>query len=228
MWLIKNFIVIIYSLIVAVLSILIYPVDYKNKVTNPLMKIWTNVVLFIYGIKVNVYGSENIDPAAGKIYISNHASYLDIFVQLAKLPDDVRMIYKKEINRVPVLGWAMFCAGFVALNRDKIREAMNSLDKAAKRVREGLSVVIYPEGTRTKDGTVGEFKRGMFFLADKAKADIIPVSLTGTFELMPLGSMKVKPGMVNMVIGKPIQYKKDKELLNEIRAIVIQNMKPVN
>lgn len=227
MWLIKNFIVIIYSLIVAILSILIYPVDYRNKVSNPLMKIWTKGVLLVYGIHVNVYGSENIDLSKGKIYISNHASYLDIFVQLAKLPDNVRMIYKKEINRIPILGWAMFCAGFVALNRDKIREAMNSLDKAAGRVRKGLSVVIYPEGTRTKDGTVGEFKRGMFFLADKSKADIIPVSLTGTFELMPLGSMKVKPGIVNMVIGKPVKYKKDKELLNEIRKAVIENMKPV-
>jgi len=227
MWLIKNFIVIIYSLIVAILSIIICPVDHRNKVSNPLMKIWTKGVLFIYGIKVNVYGSENIDPAAGKIYISNHASYLDIFIQLAKLPDNVRMIYKKEINHVPLLGWAMYCAGFVSIDRVKVREAMRSLDKAAERVKNGLSVVIYPEGTRTKDGTVGEFKRGMFFLADKSKADIIPVSLTGTFELMPLGSMKVKPGMVNMVIGKPVKYKKDKELLNEIRKAVMENMKPV-
>ncbi len=189
------------------------------------MKVWTNIVLFIYGIKVKVYGAENIDPKKGKIYISNHASYMDIFVQLAKLPDNVRMIYKKEINRIPVLGWAMYCAGFVSLNRDKIRDAMKSLDKAAQRVKKGLSVVIYPEGTRTTDGKVGEFKRGMFFLADKAQSDIIPVSLNGTYEIMPLGSSKVKSGIVNMVIGKPVQYRKDKELLNEIRETVIKNLK---
>jgi 1-acyl-sn-glycerol-3-phosphate acyltransferase len=224
MWLIKNFIVILYSLVVAILSILIFPFDYRNKLSNPLMKIWTNIVLFIYGIKVNVYGAENIDASKGKIYISNHASYLDIFIQLAKLPDNMRMIYKKEINRVPILGWAMYCAGFVSLNRDKIRDAMRSLDKAAERVKKGLSVVIYPEGTRTPDGKVGEFKRGMFFLADKAKADIVPVSLQGTFELMPLGAFRVKSGVVNMVIGKPVHYKKDKELLNEIRDTVIKNL----
>src|SRR5262245_24997206 len=107
MWLIKNFVVILYSLLIAILSILIFPIDYKRKLSNPLMKVWTNIVLFIYGIKVNVSGAGNINPAKGKIYISNHASYLDIFVQLAKLPDNVRMIYKKEINKVPVLGWAM-------------------------------------------------------------------------------------------------------------------------
>ncbi len=224
MWLIKNFVVIVYSLIIAALSIIVYPFDFRYKVSNFLMKIWTNLVLFIYGIKVNVTGAENIDPSVGKIYISNHASYMDIFVQLAKLPDNVRMIYKKEINKVPVLGWAMLCAGFVPLDRVNIRKAMKSLDKAASRIKKGLSVVIYPEGTRTKDGTIGEFKRGMFFLADKSQADIIPVTISGTFELMPIGSAKVKPGNVNMVIGKPVKYRKDKELLSEIRNIVIENI----
>ena len=223
MWLIKNFIVILYSLLVAILSILIYPFDYRNKLSNPLMKVWTNIVLFIYGIKVNVTGAENIDPAKGKIYISNHASYMDIFVQLAKLPDNVRMIYKKELNRVPVLGWAMLCAGFVPLDRKRVREAMKSLDKAASRVRKGLSVVIYPEGTRTMDGSIGEFKRGMFFLADKAKADIIPVTLKGTYEIMPMGSSRVRPGTVEMIIGKPVAYKKDKQLLEELRSTIVTN-----
>lgn len=223
MWLVKNFIVILYSLLIAILSILVFPFDIRHKVSNFLMKAWTNTVLFIYGIKVNVYGSENIDPSKGKIYISNHASYLDIFVQLAKLPDNVRMIYKKEINRIPILGWAMLCAGFVPLDRVNIRDAMKSLDKAAVKVKKGLSVVIYPEGTRTKTGSIDEFRRGMFFLADRSKADIVPVSLSGTFELMPIGSRKVKSGSVNMVIGKPVQYRKDKELLNEIRDTVIKN-----
>ena len=227
MWLIKNFVVILYSLLIAILSILIFPIDYKRKLSNPLMKVWTNIVLFIYGIKVNVFGAENINPGKGKIYISNHASYMDIFVQLAKLPNNVRMIYKKEINRIPILGWAMFCAGFISIDRVNIRKAMKSLDKAAEKVKKGLSVVIYPEGTRTKDGSIGEFKRGMFFLADKSMADIIPVSMSGTFEIMPLGKMKVKRGTVNMVIGKPVKYRKDKELLNEIRNTVIQNLKPV-
>ncbi|MCI0715230.1 MAG: 1-acyl-sn-glycerol-3-phosphate acyltransferase [Chlorobi bacterium] len=191
------------------------------------MKVWTNIVLFIYGIKVNVYGAENIDPSKGKIYIANHSSYLDIFVQLAKLPDNVRMIYKREINKVPILGWAMLAVGFIPIDRENIRSAMKSLDRASEKVKKGLSVVIYPEGTRTKDGDVGEFKRGMFYLADKSQADIIPVSMSGTFELMPSGSLKVKPGNVNVVIGKPVKYRKDKELLNEIRNIVTENLKPV-
>lgn len=227
MWLIKNFVVILYSILIAALSLIVFPIDYKYKVSNFLMKVWTNIVLFIYGIKVNVYGAENVDASKGNLYISNHASYLDIFVQLAKLPDNVRMVYKKEINRIPLLGWAMLAAGFISLDRENIRKAMKSLDKAAQKIKNGLSVVIYPEGTRTEDGTVGEFKRGMFILADKAQADLIPVSLTNTFNLMPRGGMRVKSGTVNMVIGKPVKYVKDKELLNRVREIVINNLKPV-
>jgi len=227
MWLIKNFVVIMYSLLVAVLSLLIFPIDYNKKLSNSLMRVWANGVLFIYGIKVNVSGAENIIPGTGKVYISNHASYLDIFVQLAKMPDNVRMIYKKEINRVPLLGWAMLAAGFISIDRKNTRKAMSSLDKAAEKIKKGLSIVIYPEGTRTRDGNVGEFKRGMFYLAEKSEADIIPVSLSNSFQLMPGGSVKVKPGTINMVIGKPLKYKKDKGFLNEIRDIVIKNLKPV-
>ena len=149
------------------------------------------------------------------------------FVQLARLPDNVRMVYKNEINKVPLLGWAMLAAGFISLDRQNIRNAMRSLDKAAQKIKKGLSIVIYPEGTRTETGEVGEFKRGMFILADKSKTDIIPVSLSNTFNLMKSGSMKVYPGTVNMVIGKPVKYIKDKELLNRIRETVINNLKPV-
>ncbi len=227
MWLIKNFVVIMYSLLVAMLSLLIFPIDFNKKLSDSLMRVWTNGVLFIYGIKVNVTGAENIIPGTGKVYISNHASYLDIFVQLAKMPDNVRMIYKKEINRVPLLGWAMLAAGFISIDRKNTRRAMSSLDKAAEKIKKGLSIVIYPEGTRTRDGNVGEFKRGMFYLAEKSEADIVPVSLSNSFELMPGGSVKVKPGTINMVIGKPLKYKKDKQFLNEIREIVIKNLKPV-
>ncbi len=224
MWLIKNFIVIMYSLLIAILSLLVFPIDYHRKVSGSLMRIWTRAVLVIYGVKVNLIGAENITPGEGKIYISNHASYLDIFVQLAWLPDNVRMVYKKEINIVPLLGWAMAAVGFVSIDRKNVRSAMRSLDKAAQRIKKGLSIVIYPEGTRTRDGRVGEFKRGMFYLAEKSEADIVPVTLSNSFQLMPGGSGRVKSGVINMVISKPLKYKKDKEFLNEIRDIVISNL----
>lgn len=225
MWLIRNFIVLVYSFLVAIVSLLIFPVDRNRKLSSSLMRVWTKYSLFILGVKVEVIGAENIKNSLGKVYISNHASYLDIFVQLAYLPDSVRMIYKKEINRIPLLGWAMAAARFISIDRKNIRKAMDSLATGAEKIRNGLSIVIYPEGTRTNDGEVGEFKRGMFFLADKARADIVPVTIVNSFGLMPAGSVRIKPGTIKLIIDKPIKYRKDKELLNEIRSIVIKNLK---
>jgi 1-acyl-sn-glycerol-3-phosphate acyltransferase len=225
MWLIRNFVVILYSFLIAIVSLIVFPVDNKKKtVSSSVMRAWTRGSLFIFGVRVKVIGKENVARGTGKVYISNHASYLDIFTQLAYLPDNVRMVYKKEINKVPLLGWAMMATGFISIDRENIRSAMSSLEKAAEKIRNGLSIVIYPEGTRTRDGSVGEFKRGMFFLADKAKSDIIPVSIVNSFDLMPGGSGRVKPGTITMVIGKSMGYKKDKAFLNEIRDVVIKNM----
>jgi 1-acyl-sn-glycerol-3-phosphate acyltransferase len=224
MWLIRNLIVISFSLFIAIVSILIFPIDPGKNISNFVLRMWTRGTLYIFGVKVIVEGAENITPGEGKVYISNHASYLDIFTEVAYLPDNVRMIYKREINKIPLLGWAMVAAGFVSIDRENVRSAMKSLDQAAGRIKKGLSIVIYPEGTRTRDGSVGEFKRGMFFLADKAKADIVPVTIVNSFNLMPGGSGRVKPGTIKMIIDKPIKYRKDKELLNEIRDIVVKNL----
>ncbi len=212
----------VYSFQVALASIAIFPFDFGHHLSNLLMKVWTNIVLFIYGVRVNVYGREHINASKGKIYVSNHSSFLDIFVQLAKLPDNVRMIYKREMNRIPILGLAMRCAGFIPIDRTRIKNALRSLASAAKKVKKGLSVVIYPEGTRTKNGTIGSFKRGMLVLAEKSEADIIPVTLSHTFELMPPGQTRVKPGVVDLVIGKPVPFRHGEDLLTELRDTVIR------
>jgi 1-acyl-sn-glycerol-3-phosphate acyltransferase len=227
MWLVKNLLFAIISIVIAILTLIFKPINIKGKPINLLMKLWCNTTLFIYGVKVNVFGRENIKDGSGKVYISNHSSYLDIFVLLAKIPDNVRIIYKKELNRIPLFGWAMMSAEFIPINRENIREAMKALDKAAMKIKKGISFVIFPEGTRSKDGTVQDFKRGMFVLTEKAEAQIIPVSLSNTFNLMEYDSLRIKPGIVNLVIGKPLQSKRDKTFLNEVRELVINNIKPV-
>jgi 1-acyl-sn-glycerol-3-phosphate acyltransferase len=211
----------------AILTLILKPVNFKGKPISMLMKAWCNSTLFIYGVKVNVTGKENIKDSSGKVYISNHSSYLDIFVLLAKIPDNVRILYKKELNKIPLIGWAMLAAEFVPINRENIREAMKALDKTAHKIKKGISFVIFPEGTRSADGNTGEFKRGMFIVTEKAEAQIVPVSLSNTFNLLPQNSLRIKPGKVNLVIGKQLQSKKDKAFLNEIRNIIIENIKPV-
>jgi 1-acyl-sn-glycerol-3-phosphate acyltransferase len=228
MWLAKNFVFSVFSILIAVLILIFSPVDFKKKISFILLKFWTNGVLFLYRVKVKIKGKENIVTHEGKVYVSNHSSYLDIFVVLAKLPDNVRILYKKELNKMILISWAMRACGFVPIDRDNIREAMKSLDIACRKIKSGLSFVIFPEGTRSNNGTVQEFKRGGFLVAEKAMVDIVPVTISGTNKLMPINSLRIKSGVVNMIIGKPMKFNEDKIFLNEVREMVIKNLKEVN
>ena len=128
---------------------------------------------------------------------------------------------------MPLIGWAMLAAGFVPIDRRNARSAMLSFDRASKKIKRGISFLIFPEGTRSENGQVGEFKRGLFVLTEKAEADIIPLSVSGTNKLMPRDSLKIRPGKVNLVIGEAMKFKKDREFLNEIRDVVISNLQKV-
>jgi 1-acyl-sn-glycerol-3-phosphate acyltransferase len=218
----------LFSIIVAILTLLLRPFDPKGKWETRLLRLWAGGTLRLFRVKVKVSGSENVVPEQGTIYVSNHASYLDIFILLSRIPDNVRMIYKKTINRVPLISWAMTAADFVSLDRKNVRSAIRSFDKAAKKMQKGISFVVFPEGTRSTDGTVKEFKRGIFILAEKSIADIVPVSISGTFELMPRTTWKIKPGRVNLIIGRPMKFRKERGFIQEIRDVVISNMSIVN
>jgi len=224
MWLVKNIVFGLYSILIAVLVLIFTPIDYKKYISFIILKTWTNGILILYGVKVKISGSENITSHEGKVYISNHASYLDIYVLLAKLPDNVRILYKKELNKMILISWAMRACGFVPIDRDNVRDAMKSLDKAAEKIRKGLSFVIFPEGTRSKDGNVQEFKRGGALVTEKAKVNVVPVSISNTNKLMPIGSNRIKSGIVNLVIGKPMEFKKEKSFLNDVREEVVKNV----
>lgn len=223
----------VFSVLIAILTIVSKPFDIRGVISHGLLWTWCNGSLGLFGIKVNVSDEENIefsksrrggiDRGKGKIYVANHASYLDIFVMLAKVPDNIRMIYKKEINRIPLISWAMMSADFVPIKRKNVRMAMRSMDRAAIKIKQGISFVVFPEGTRSDDGSVKEFKRGIFILAEKSEADIVPVSISGTFDLMPRGTWKVKPGNVNVVIGKPIKFRREREFIHELRNTVVNN-----
>lgn len=227
MWRVKNFFAILISVFVAITVLLTYPADIKGKLSNKILKLWTNIILLIFGVKVITEGTENITNGRGKIYISNHCSYLDIFILLAKVPDNFRMIYKKEINRIPPLGWAMLAAKFIPIDRKNVRSSLKSLDKATERIKNGISVLIFPEGTRSKNGSVGEFKRGMFMIAQKSDAELIPVSLSNSGKLMPIGSLRIKPGTVKLVIDKPVKYSEDRFFLDNLRQKIISNIKSI-
>ncbi len=178
----------------------------------------------IAGVKVDAEGIEKLDPKASYIFVSNHLSYFDIPVLMKAIPNNVRFIYKDSLTKIPILGWGMYLGKYIPINRDNVREAMKSLKKAAVRISNGISVVIFPEGTRSMDGTLGEFKRGMFVLADEAKVPLVPVSIKGTDDIMPRGKFQIKSGKVKVLFSEPVDYKKSKDFLEEIKKIIADKL----
>lgn len=178
----------------------------------------------IAGVKVETEGRDKLDKDASYVFISNHASYFDIPILMCAIPNNVRFIYRDDLTKIPILGWGMFLGKYIPINRENVREAMKSLKKAAERIKLGISVVIFPEGTRSYDGKVGEFKRGMFVLADEAKVPVVPTAIIGSGNIMPRKGFKISSGKVKVVFSKPIDYSKDKALLENVRDVIMKNV----
>jgi 1-acyl-sn-glycerol-3-phosphate acyltransferase len=165
---------------------------------------WAKTILRVCGIKVMVNGQENINARLPRIYMTNHQSYFDIFALLAYLPLDFKFIVKQELMKIPLFGFAMRRAGYIGIERKDPRKAAHSIDEAAKKIKSGASVVIFPEGTRSIDGRLQSLKRGGFKLALKSKCDIVPVTINDSYRIVPKGSLKINKGFFSMYIGKPI------------------------
>lgn len=191
---------------------------------------WAKTILFICGVKLEVRGVENINSDIPRIYMSNHQSYFDIFALLVGLPVDFKFIMKKELMRIPILGTAMRRAGYISLDREDNRKAIVSVNMAADRIRNGASVLIFPEGTRSEDGVVREFKKGGFHLALKSGCDIVPVAIAKSRDIVPKGSLKVNRGTICFSIGKAIPVKEYSKrdmplLMQKVREAVLAMMK---
>ena len=187
---------------------------------------WAKTILWVSGVKVKVRGLENIDTGKPGIYLSNHQSYFDIFILLACLPVDFKFLLKQELMKIPLLGWAMKGAEYIAIDREDPRKALQSMNEAARRIKEGASVLIFPEGTRSVDGQLQPYKKGGFRLALKAGCDLVPIGIIGSCRIVSKGSLTVKRGNVSMNIGEPVfagEYsKKD---MDQMMARLWENMK---
>ncbi len=163
------------------------------------------VGLKVLGIRIDVTGQLREDDGEPTIYISNHVSNLDGPLVFSLFARPVRSIVKQELFKVPILSTAMRCIRFVAVDRSGSKRGMESIEKAVVRITEhGDSFLVFPEGTRSRDGRLQRFRRGGFYLAVNSGARIVPVSIDGTFELMPRGSSHIKKGTVSVCFHDPV------------------------
>jgi 1-acyl-sn-glycerol-3-phosphate acyltransferase len=176
--------------------------------TQILPRYWGRIVLAASGVKVTVKGMENLETGRPYIFASNHQSQFDIFAMQGCFNFDFRWLAKKELFQIPLFGHAMRLAGYIPVDRSHGRKAMKSLIEAAERIASGTSVIIFPEGTRSRDGKLHDFKTGGMFLAIKSGVPVVPVAIKGTYEILPKGSLFAKPGHVHIRVGKPFDTSK--------------------
>jgi 1-acyl-sn-glycerol-3-phosphate acyltransferase len=168
--------------------------------------VWTmRVGQRLLGIKVEAEGRDRLDRRTPYVFMCNHLSFLDAPALVTVIDRPVRSIVKRFVFRIPVFGWGMRLAGFVPVDKEGIGEGRKRIARASGLIREkGYSFLVFPEGQRSWDGRLQPFRRGGFFLALDAGAPIVPVSIAGTFELMPRVSRRVRRGHVRIVFHEPI------------------------
>lgn len=193
------------TIVCAILAMLVGIFNPYSHLNTLVMRGFTYIVLKVAGVKKEVFGLENIQPGQAYIVVANHQSHMDIPVLVNSLPLELRIISKKELFKIPFFGWGMKGAGILSVDRSNRRKAIETLKKAEQIVVEkNLSILAFPEGTRSNDGKLQPFKKGPFVLAINTGLPILPVSVSGTRRILPKNSLKFRSGKVRVVIHPPI------------------------
>ena len=167
-------------------------------------RFWSRKALALARVTVNPVGTEHIPPEGPVIYMGNHQSNFDILALTTAIPRRFSWLAKEELFRVPFFGGAMRRAGYIPLDRSDGRQALKSIDEAARRIREGVSVVVFPEGTRTHDGNLLPFKKGGFILASRAAVPVVPFTINGSRAINPRNRFELYPGAISIIFAEPV------------------------
>jgi 1-acyl-sn-glycerol-3-phosphate acyltransferase len=189
----------------ALLTILLGLFDPHGKHVYCIGRFWAWLILTLGGVAVKVYGLDRLDWRQRYLFLANHQSNVDIPVLLQSFPEfQLRWLAKKELLWVPFLGWAMWAGKHIAIDRANNAAALRSIKKATRRIKSGISVVVFPEGTRGAGGRLRPFKRGGFLLAAKTGTPIVPVTIVGSGKILPKGGWRLRPGTVEVHVGEPV------------------------
>ncbi len=231
----KLILLLIHTIIVSTLALLASLIDPSHKTYFVLTKVFSAPVLAIAGIKVKITGKENVVPKTPYVFVSNHVSLFDIPVLQRYVPNDFSFVFKKEIGWVPLFGWQMQLGPHIMIDRQNPEKALKSIEKAKMMlVLRKISVLLFPEGTRSKTGEMLPFKRGAFHLAAQVGFPIIPVTISGTKNLFQKKPLRINSGNLTLNFGKPIpadnvsSRKEELELMGKVRDIISENYKELS
>lgn len=200
----------------------------RNVVANIIAREWAQRALANNGSSINVIGIENVPETGGVLFVANHQGNFDIPILIGHVPRDKGFIAKAELLNFPFLNKYMKYIDCIFIDRKDARQSLIAMDKAAENLKEGHSLVIFPEGTRSADGTIGKFKPGSLKLALKAGVPIVPITLNGSMNIMPKGSSLIGSASVKVVIAPPILYEEyngmdSNEIAQKVRSIIVSN-----
>ena len=224
-WLVALPVLIILTILTAVFTIILSPVFPNAQFSYFPARWWGRFFCYLLFIKVKITGLEKLDPKKSYVIAANHQSIYDIFVVYGWLPMIFKWVMKAELRKIPLVGKACESAGHIFIDRKNPMAAKKSLDKAEAQLRNGVSVVVFPEGTRTYTGQMGKFKKGAFRMATDLHLPIVPVTLRGCFERLPRNGFIITPGTIEMIVHEPVEvegyeHEKQPELMQKLHDII--------
>lgn len=219
-------IMVVLTLFTAVFTMIFVP--FRNaEFVHRVQQFWSRSFYRLMFLPVTVEGLEHIQPGQSYVFVSNHQSMFDVWLIYGWLPVIFKWLMKAELRKVPFVGIACKAAGHIFVDRKNPKAAMESMENIKKQLKDGVCTVIFPEGTRTKDGQVGRFKRGAFQIALDLKLPIIPISLSGCYDVLPKGKPFVYRRPVRMYVGEPIditRFENNNDAIDFVRNKVIENV----
>jgi 1-acyl-sn-glycerol-3-phosphate acyltransferase len=193
----------------AVPAIAVALFDRGGPASSRIVAAWARTVLALAGVRVEVEGAELLPPEGAQLFVSTHQSMLDIPALFRLVPARTRFVAKRSLFRIPLFGQAIALLGFVPIDRDQRKAAVGALDRAGELARARRPVLVFPEGTRSKDGALLPFKRGAFELAVQQHLPVIPVACLGGAACLPSGAWSVRPGVMRLKVGPVLTPERD-------------------
>lgn len=217
------------TLIFALIIIAISPLDRKGNVVHYIGKFWSLLNIYLSGTRLAIRGKEKIEKGRSYIVMSNHQGLVDPWVLIGKLPLQLRWTIKPEVKKMPIFGYALERMGHIYVGGRKRKDTALSLEAAVQRIRQGASVVFFPEGTRSKDGHLLKFHKGGATIAIRSDVPILPVTVNGSRFVLPKGTLALMPGKIQVIVGDSIDpgrfdENRKAELMAVVRSAIEQNL----
>jgi 1-acyl-sn-glycerol-3-phosphate acyltransferase len=213
------------------ISFLLSLVDSKGNAQHRIARIWARACVWVSGSRLQIFGAENLLGRRAAVYVSNHTSYMDVPVIFSALPFQFRILAWKALWPIPFIGWYLNRSGQLPIDTRNPHASLSSMAAAAKVLRSGMPLFLFPEGRRTLDGRLQPFQPGAAYLAIRVKVPLVPIALSGVYDLLPIHTHHFFPGTLTVSIGQPIEttgmtMRQVDELTARLHAAIETLLKP--